>query len=294
MHDHWLHLAMTDEPLPFALVTLANGARSVRSLAHEETFHPVVGPVAEAQAIYLRQMRLIERLRARPTDFVVWDVGLGAAANPVIVLQATRTVPSSIRLLSFDTTVEPLQFALQHADALGYLNGYEETLRQLVESGQCQARHDAQSVHWTLHLGDYPSLLHSPSARTWPAPHAILYDPFSAARNPAMWTLPHFRRLFELLSEPCALATYSRSTMLRVTLLLAGFFVGTGHATGEKEETTIAANRSELVEAPLDAGWLRRVRNSTSAEPLLEPTYRQAPLSAPFWDQLLEHPQFLR
>jgi hypothetical protein len=92
--------------------------------------------------------------------------------------------------------------------------------------------------------------------------------------------------------RPCALPTYSRSTMLRVTLLLAGFFVGKGHATGEKEETTIAANQRELVREPLDLRWLRRARNSTSAEPLWTPVYRQARLSSETWERLIRHPQF--
>ena len=68
--------------------------------------------------------------------------------------------------------------------------------------------------------------------------------------------------------------------------------VGAGHATGEKEETTIAANTMDFISEPLDARWLERVRQSTSAEPLLEPAYRQAPLSAGSWEKLRRHPQF--
>ena len=71
--------------------------------------------------------------------------------------------------------------------------------------------------------------------------------------------------------------TYSRSTMLCVSLLLAGFFVGAGHATGEKEETTIATNQLEMLDEPLDRMWLAKTKRSTSAEPLWEPVYRQAP-----------------
>jgi hypothetical protein len=80
--------------------------------------------------------------------------------------------------------------------------------------------------------------------------------------------------------------------MLRVTLLLAGFFVGVGHATGEKEETTIAANTIDLIAEPLDRRWLQRAHRSSSAEPLWEPVYRQAALSSATWDKLLQHPQF--
>ena len=81
--------------------------------------------------------------------------------------------------------------------------------------------------------------------------------------------------------------------MLRVTLLLAGFHVGVGHATGEKEETTLAANALELIAEPLDREWLQRARRSTSAEPMWEPLYRQAALSAATWEKLRRHPQFL-
>jgi hypothetical protein len=109
-----------------------------------------------------------------------------------------------------------------------------------------------------------------------------------------MWTQPLFASLFRLLDphRPCALPTYSRSTMLRVTLLLAGFFVGVGHATGEKEETTIAANTLDLVAEPLDQRWLQRAHRSTSAEPMWEPVYRQARLSAAARERLQQHPQF--
>ena len=110
-----------------------------------------------------------------------------------------------------------------------------------------------------------------------------------------MWTQPLFLRLFQLLDplRPCALPTYSRSTMLRVTLLLAGFFVGVGHATGEKEETTIAANDLRLIDEPLDRKWLERARRSHSAEPLREPIYRQAKLASETCEKLRIHPQFL-
>jgi hypothetical protein len=121
-----------------------------------------------------------------------------------------------------------------------------------------------------------------------------MFDAFSPSKNPAMWTLSLFQALFGLLdpSRPCVLPTYSRSTILRVTLLLAGFFVGVGHATGEKDETTIAANSFGLIDEPLERSWLQRVRRSTSAEPLHEPIYRQERLSAAAWEELQQHPQF--
>lgn len=278
----------------YQLVRLNNGICSVRSLADAETFHPVVGPVAEAEALYVNQLRLRERLQNHAGEFVVWDVGLGAAANSLTVLRATRDLACSIRLLSFDHKIEPLAFALQHATALGYFGGYENPAGQLLHTHHAVFQDGPQAVDWRLYLGDFPALLAQPAAAQWPKPHAILFDAFSPAKNPAMWTLPLFSRLFQLLDprRPCVLPTYSRSTILRTTLLLAGFHVGVGHATGEKEETTLAANSLELLTEPLGHKWLDRARRSHSAEPMTEAVYRTAPLSPESWEKLREHPQF--
>jgi tRNA U34 5-methylaminomethyl-2-thiouridine-forming methyltransferase MnmC len=163
-----------------------------------------------------------------------------------------------------------------------------------LEKRSLHFKRGALDVSWRVELGDFPTLLNSRAAEKWPKPDAILFDAFSPAKNPAMWTLPLFSRLLELLdpNRPCAMPTYSRSTMLRVTLLLAGFFVGAGRAVGEKDQTTIAANTLELIEAPLPESWLKRARNSTCAEPLVEPVYRREALSEGSWAKLREHPQF--
>src|SRR6185503_15785503 len=141
----------------YRIIKLASGAYSVHSLAHGETFHPVIGPVAEAEALYVRQLQLLERLRHHEGQFVIWDVGLGAAANPIAVLRAARHLPCSIRLLSFDQTLEPLQFALNHFGALGYLAGYELHLQTLLQQGWVLFQDGEASVEWELSLADFPA-----------------------------------------------------------------------------------------------------------------------------------------
>jgi tRNA U34 5-methylaminomethyl-2-thiouridine-forming methyltransferase MnmC len=225
---------------------------------------------------------------------VVWDVGLGAAANPIAVLNAVKGLSGKVQMISFDHTLEPLRFALSHPERLTYLLEHQQTLNCLLDQGQVRAQAHDHDLDWRVIVADFPTFISGPEAPALPKPQIILFDAFSPARNPAMWTYPVFRQLHQLLDprRACALPTYSRSTMLRVTLLLAGFFVGVGHATGEKEETTIAANSPELIKEPLDRRWLERARVSKSAEPLWEPVYRQAYLTEESWHRLISHPQF--
>jgi tRNA U34 5-methylaminomethyl-2-thiouridine-forming methyltransferase MnmC len=293
----------------YSIVRLANGACSVRSLDRGETFHPAVGPVAEAEALYVRQLRLPERVREAQGEFVIWDVGLGAAANVLTAIRLIRQglaapAPGSpaaygakrLRIVSFDRSPAALTFALQHGSELGYLAGYESAAADLARDGSAILDDGPVQIQWTAEWGDFPAALAAmgpPTARI-PAPHAILFDPHSPRANPEMWTVGLFTSLFRRLDpiRPCNLATFSRSTMARVAMLLGGFFVGVGHPSGLKEETTLAANRLDLIETPLDPRWLERGRRSGSAEPMIEPVYRQAPLSPESWDALRQHPQF--
>jgi queuine tRNA-ribosyltransferase len=287
---------VTDHPAAgFRLVPLRNGTLGVFAEAYGETMHPAIGPAAEAEALYVRQLRLRERLAAQPGGFVVWDVGLGGAANAAAVLRAAAESGDSIQLVSFENSTEPPAFALEHAAELGYLAGLEAPLRKLLEQRQVAFAWGRAEVRWELRVADFPSLLAAADpATSLPAPHAILFDPFSPARNPAMWTLEMFAGVYRQLdaARACALATYSRSTMTRAALLLAGFWVGAGEASGAKEETTIAANTPALLARPLDRRWLERARRSDSAEPLHGAVYRRAPLAPESWERLLRHPQF--
>ena len=328
-------------PTAYRLVRLRNGTCSVRALAEDETFHPGIGPAAEAEALYVRQLRLPERVRETEGEFVIWDVGLGAAANALTAIRliseglkpktgvvATRASlppttpvfgpnakPAQLRLVSFDHTTAAAAFALEHVSELGYLAGFETPLAELVKNQSAKFGDDWLQAEWALKLGDFPAWLgqnperrlparresvpsceHAVPEAGAPAPHAILFDPHSPKKNPAMWTATLFAGLFGRLDpqRPCALATFTRSTMVRATLLLGGFFVGVGHPSGLKEETTVAANRLDLLDDPLDRRWLERARRSHGAEPLREPIYRQAPLSPETRERLQQHPQFSR
>ncbi|MDB6028511.1 MAG: hypothetical protein JWM68_4734 [Verrucomicrobiales bacterium] len=285
--------------MKYKLVRIAENVHSIHSVEHGETFHPVIGPAAEAEALYVEQLRLRQRLEAHTGDFIVWDIGLGAAANAVTVLRATQHIPCSLKLFSFEHTLDPLRFSLEHASTLKYLEGYEAPIQNVLDQHRAQFKNGAQQVDWRLMLGDFPTLLEQLNEKTSPlekipAPHAILFDPFSPAKNPGMWTPLVFQNLFRCLTpeHPCALATYSRSTFVRISLLLGGFFVGVGHATGEKEETTKAANTLSLLEEPLDLKWLWRVLKSGSAEPMWDGVYRQSALKVETWEKLKKHPQF--
>lgn len=266
----------------------------VHSRVAKETWHPVAGPADEARTLYVEGLRLRERLREAAGPLVIWDVGLGAGGNALALLHALADETGTVRLVSFDRTRAGLAFARRHAAELGYFAGFEGAVDALLKDGLASVVRGGFRAEWRLVEADYPGWLASAEADDVPAPHAVCFDPNSPAKNPEMWTMPLFTALRRRCdpARPCALATYSRSTLVRTALLRAGWFVGAGPAVAGKEETTLAATVPELAGTLLGARWLDRARRSHAAEPLAGAAYRQAPLTAETLAALEGHPQF--
>jgi hypothetical protein len=252
--------------------------------------HIGTNPRTEALELHVAQQRLEERVQEwnRSEPFVIWDIGLGPAGNAITAIESIRESGVPIEIHSYEISTEVLEFALEHAAELEYLAGWETGIRELLDRG---TTHPSPSMTWRLHRGDFSRQPHDA-----PAPSVIFFDPYSPARNSEMWNLETFRSMWDAVSgpdaPPCTMTNYTRSTSVRVTMLLAGWFVGTGVPTGDKEVTTIAANHLDLLKEPLDETWLARVRSSTNAEPMRGRNNERGPISAEDYARLITHPQF--
>ena len=144
----------------YELVALANGQKTLFSARYGEKMHPGLGPVRRgARCSMCGSCASASGCEAQPGEFIVWDVGLGGAANAVALLRATRDLPGELRLVSFDNTAEPLEFARHHAAALGYAEGYENELAQLARARRVIFDNGRLKVRWEFVLGDFPAVL---------------------------------------------------------------------------------------------------------------------------------------
>jgi tRNA U34 5-methylaminomethyl-2-thiouridine-forming methyltransferase MnmC len=270
----------------FELVTLRNGHRAVRHLGHGEVMHPSVGPWAEANRLYVEQTRLFERLHKKGAGkLTILDVGLGAAANAVAALSCAAAIPGSERreleVVSLEVDLAPLRLALADPEGFPFLVPFAEAGRALSSSG----RWEQGGLTWKLVEGDASEQLAALDVKA----ELVFFDPFSPEHNPSLWTPETLARVRERCSDDALLATYSAATPTRVSLLLAGFFVGAGWSIGTKAETTVASTSGASLEKPLDATWLGRWTRSTARAPhghelteALEAAVRAHPqLSAP-------------
>jgi queuine tRNA-ribosyltransferase len=154
-------------------------------------------PLEEAQRLYVEQPDLPAKLRSSTTDpLVIWDVGLGAAANSMAAIrcyeiEAERGVVRPLQIISFEKDLDPLRLALRHHHRFTYLRHSGPAI--LARAGEWQSRQHP-SLSWRLIEGDFPEAM----SRVDSLPTVIFYDMFSANSSSECWSGEVFRRLFEL------------------------------------------------------------------------------------------------
>jgi queuine tRNA-ribosyltransferase len=222
------------------------GFASIRQISSGEIMHSRTPPMEEARRLYIEQSNLAERVRISVDEnpenaapLVVWDVGLGAAANAMAAIlcyegQAASGPVRPLQIISFENDLDSLRLAFRHSRDFPYLR--HSGPAGILKDGQWRSRQCA-GLSWLLLPGDFLETMSAASA----PPDLIFYDMFSTKTSGDQWTLDAFRRLFEACRGRAAeLFTYTCSTANRAALLAAGFYVARGRSAGEKLETTIA------------------------------------------------------
>lgn len=269
-------------------VVVREGVGRIRDTHSGEVMHSVNDPLVEAQAVYVEQSKLARRIREESAEpLVLWDVGLGAAANAMAAILAVEAVPIEERprkllLISFENDLDSLSLAMRHRRWFKHLKhaapqGLLDGDRWISTCG---------GIEWRLLRGDFAI-----NKSVAPPPDLIYFDPFSFKTNGDLWTLASFRELRALCGERAVeLFTYTASTAIRAAMLASGFYVARGCETGPKSETTIGLTSAAVptrARELLDTAWLQRWQRSTAKAPLGSHADDDS------WQKsVLEHPQF--
>jgi queuine tRNA-ribosyltransferase len=275
----------------YEIVKAWEGFASIRQLSSGEIMHSRTDPMKEARELYVEQSHLGERLRENPTSepLVLWDVGLGAAANATAAIEChERAMPvRPLSIFSFENDLDPLRLALEHESEFPYLRS--ASIRALLAGNRWQSE-DHPGVEWRVVAGDFLQTMH-----IVPAPDLIFYDMFSTKTSASLWSAAAFRALFDVCAgRAVEVFTYTCSTANRAALLAAGFFVAKGRNAGEKLETTIAltpaALKGQIAKKRdlLGRDWLARWKRSAAKVPH-DISSQQV---RAFEEKITGHPQF--
>lgn len=251
------------------VVRIRSGAWAMLDRQSGEVMHPIGGPCAEAERLYVAASGLEQRLgEPDASPLVVLDVGLGAGSNAAAALSACLALPAGrrpLRLVSIDRSRAALELALEpeHAADFGFRGASRDAALTLVQAGS----YEGPGIEWWLREGDALDVLAALAREPGFGADVVFWDPFSPASNPELWTLAAFSALFALCRAGASVHTYSGATRVRSALLLAGFGVGVGQKIAEGKFATVAALAPTRLEQPLDRRWLERLARSTAPFP---------------------------
>lgn len=255
-------LMMSSDLKLFEIVKTSMGVTSIRNNVVNEIMHVPMGPWQEANELYIEQSNLKAKLSEKNLEeFVIYDVGLGAAANALAAIHCARGSHRPLRIVSFEIDLRLLEFALAHSHEFEHFQGYERAIECILKDHHW----GKDNIIWKLFEGDFLRCIDEVQDKC----HLIFYDPYSAKQNQEMWTTDCFKKLRGQCHEDAIFYNYSQATPIRAALLEAGFYVGYGIAIGEKESTTQATCQLKDLVKPLDDRWFQRwLRSGTPFPPL--------------------------
>ena len=282
----------------YAVHLAPEGFASIRHVPSGQLMHAHTPPMEEARSLYVEQAHLGERLRLPPgaeadgvPPLVVWDIGLGAAANGMAAVGAYEAAAAAgpvrgMLVVSFENDLDSLRLSLRHHRLFPYLRHGGPAA--LLRSGHWTSR-SFPGLGWRLETGDFLETLAGA-----PPPDLVFYDVYSGPTHGEAWTLSSFRRLAEAFgSRPVELFTSTASTAARAAMLGAGLHVAKGRPTEGRPESTIAltaaaARGAGARHALLGADWLARWERSQARYP----SDVTEGAGAEFERLIRQHPQF--
>ena len=228
--------------------------------------HSVMDPAEESRILYAQQTAFRETASGnKDEDFVIWDVGMGAASNVMAALREYEKITDSglqmrnLVIYSFENDLDPLKLAVKNPSLFPHVR--HAAPGSIITSGRWSSKN--YPVEWVLIKGGFPETI-----RNARQPHCIYYDPFSLNTDSSLWSVETFSTIRDFCAGRTArLFTYSSSTAVRAALLAAGFYTGKGPGTGPKNETTTAITSIEYgtfgIEL-LGTEWLEKYSRSSS------------------------------
>jgi len=226
----------------YKLVKTKMGVTSILCEPVGEIMHNPVGPWDEANHLYISPSRLKDRLNKHDQkELVVFDVGLGAGSNAIALLHRAFGESKRISLFSFEIEIKLLKFAYDNRSHFPFMEKFEKAISAILTEGFWRQ----DNVSWSLFEGSFLDKIAEVSQKA----NLVYYDPYSPSDKDVLFF------------------NYSQATPVRSALLAAGFYVGYGPTTGQKESTTQAARDLSLLDRPLDERWLQRWRRSDRRYP---------------------------
>jgi tRNA U34 5-methylaminomethyl-2-thiouridine-forming methyltransferase MnmC len=210
------------------------------SLYHEElneTYHSKHGAMAESQHVFIKNG--LEEVLKTQEKALVLEIGFGTGLNAFLSAEiALKNPQKMIHYTSLEPFPIPTSFLQKGSDVfLNYSKNYDENLDKIFFQLHDSEWNTEVSILNNFQLLKLKVKLEESSL---PLNHydLIYFDAFAPNKQPEMWSIQQFEKLFQTLKKGGFLVTYCAQGEFKRTLKKAGFEVKALQGPKGKREMT--------------------------------------------------------
>jgi len=255
----------------YEIVRTNDGYPTLFSKHFDELCHSNIGSYEETLFNYVEALEIIKILKSQ-RETTIFEMGFGAGIGLLVTLDEyfKHKVDSQLIYHSVEIDEGLIFWSLENVFLTRPNYEWMNHYRIVEENGFKVFKIDYQQIQIIIHIGDAREITHHLLKKMVGSVDAFYQDPFSPSKNPLLWTVEWFKDLYGLGSLNAVLSTYSASTLIRKSLLLAGWQFGNYLGYGTKR------------------GMTRAWKNGKSMDEVLKGKVDRSPL-IPLRDQNLLH-----
>lgn len=252
--------------MQFKTLTTEDNSITVIDDTYNEAMHSLSGAYREAISMHVIPSQVL----AKEGQVYVLDIGFGLGYNVLaLCMEVMKKKHNAFyTIISLEKNIN----ILSAMECVSFHDERDAIYALLKKSASGQKITTDYFSHSVLY-GDARQLL---SLLPVQYVNAVFHDPFSPAKNPELWTVDFFKKLYQICNDDCIITTYSAAIHIRAAMKHAGFIVGKGPSVGRKKEGTVATKKNNSV-LPLDESYFALLKRNPKAVPFTDPTLCDSP-----------------
>lgn len=219
-----------------------DGSYTAFSERYNEACHSTSGAVTETKLHYIEGCNIIEKALSH-SPLAIFEVGFGVGVGFFETQKALAH--HHFHFLSIEIDEALVKYVFETNELLKSYKIKNEDNLIIYEV-------KTQNFHLEVLVGDARVTVSEYLKKNSFTAHAIYQDAFSPKRNPDLWTIEWFTLLKSFSDKDVIMSTYSSSSAIRKSMLMAGFKLYAGEKFGPKRSSTRARLTGETSEAILE------------------------------------------
>lgn len=219
---------MSNNKNELKVIKTEDGSYTIYNEILDETYHSTHGALQESNHVFINHgLHLINS-----KSFKILEIGFGTGLNAALTYLESQDSDITINYTALEPY--PLRAEIINEVAKGYPQNIAETMILLSQSEGGRPVSFGSHFGFTLHLAQLQTFNFIDKY------DLIYFDAFAPGKQPDMWTLEIFKKLFDVLNPGGLLTTYCAKGQVKRNLKQAGFTVKTFPGPPGKREMTVA------------------------------------------------------